>query len=205
QCPALKAYRQQQGEFTAPLLNVPQYHYAESHTPEQQAQSAEGLKGAQIRVLDRIECIQTIRCSGQLQPGILQCLGQGGGDFRRLVGGGVHQKKPIATDIREASDEFRFVNDQVALQNGVGERAHQPQLEWTSFSIHIIHGVADLFSQRPENGVLVSNGGNFIRRISARIVRLFKEQPVLFGIGSLGNLRERERSPIVQSLGVDAQ
>jgi len=62
---------------------------------------------------------------------------------------------------RKALEQFRFINNQVALQDGVGHRSDQAQLERVAVFIGVIYRVADFLAERPLDGVGIADGRDF--------------------------------------------
>ena len=149
--------RDEEAEFAAPFEDVPQHHHAEAGAAQQEAQSAEDLKGVKIGILDGVEGIQAVGRGGDLQSRILQGPRERGGDLRHVFRRGVDEEHPVAAGTGEALDKRGFVNDQAPLENRVCHRADQFDLEFPPRLVRVIQGVSHGFPQGPLNGIGVAN------------------------------------------------
>src|SRR5207244_4141371 len=77
------------------------------------------------------------------------------------IGWDVNQEHAIATLAGETSDEFSFVNEQVALENGIGDGANHAQFERAPILVGVVNGIADFFVESPFEGIGVRDSGDF--------------------------------------------
>ena len=155
-----EADRQQQRQLTAPVQNIAQHHHAQARAAEQQAQPAEHLERAEVGVLHRVE-LREPSCRGrQLQPCVAQRLGQRSGHVGGALRRRVHEEEPVARLARIARGELVLGDDEVALQDGAGERRDQPHLERLPAVVREVHRIAELFAQGPEDGGFIGDGGD---------------------------------------------
>jgi len=73
----------------------------------------------------------------------------------------VDQEHSIAAFAGEAFDKFGFVDEQAALEDGIGDRGYYPKFERAAMFVGIINRIADFFVKGPFERVGIANGGNF--------------------------------------------
>jgi hypothetical protein len=66
------------------------------------------------------------------------------------------------------------------LQDGIGHRAHEADFEGTAMLVRVVDSIADFLVQRPGDGRLVADGGNFVASFSATAAGLLvlRRQPI---------------------------
>src|SRR5258708_24238308 len=117
--PAAKSNCEQQSQFSAALEHIAQHHYPQTGAAQQQTQTTENLKGAEIRVLHSIELIQSLRGGREFRTNVLQRARERGRNLSDCVGRRIKEKKPIAALARKTFYKLRFANDEAPLENRV--------------------------------------------------------------------------------------
>ena len=193
------AERVSDGELAAALQRVAQHDDAEASRAEQHPEPAEELKDSEVGVLDRLEGGEPVGGRRQLQPEVRQRVAE-------VVGYGVtprcrrvDQEHAEARRGREARAHVAVGDQQVALQDRVGDGADDANFELVASLVAVGQRVADLLLQRPRDAAAVADRGHDLRSEVA-----VEQLPAVAGPPAVDSAREAKGAASVELRGRDA-
>ena len=167
QMPRAVPHRAQQGQLPSPLQHVAHQHRRQSHGAQDQPQTAERAERRKVRVLYLVETGQERPAGLDLESVIGKRSRQRARDLVRLAGRSVYEEEAVTLGIRKQPQKVLFRDDQLALEQAVLERRHNPVADPGQFELF-----AQLPVQRVGQRIGVGDGRNGAVR-----KRRFQQQP----------------------------
>ena len=150
------AHRGESGEFAAPLAQVTGEDDRQPEAAEHDAQRSEDVEDREVGVLDAVETgehvARRLHLAAEIAGGGLQTRQE---DRQRVGSRGVGEEDAVTRMRRKAGEERGLVDQQIALEDGIRDRADDPYAEGPPGLIGVLQLVADLPLQRPEERVLI--------------------------------------------------
>ena len=121
------ADRPHQGELAAALQHVAQQNRAEPERAEDETESAQGLKGREIRVLDTMKRREAFRGRDDVESEIDQPILERRAHLGRTLGRRVDEEEAVPVVVGKHALEVTLADQQLALEDAVRERPDDAQ------------------------------------------------------------------------------
>ena len=117
----------QKRQLAPTLQYVAEQHGAKPERPENQPQAAKCLERRQICILNLVKRRQPLISRDGVEAEIGEAVFERRGHFTRTLHLCVYQEEPIPIVVRERPLKMPFADDELALEDAVGERRHDPE------------------------------------------------------------------------------